>query len=278
MKKSTLILLIALIAVTGCSFPGSSIEGEPDDSIQEPVETPSGPSQTPSGPDAGQNDPTNGIPIIPGAPGINTDAYYVADYESALEINGKHYYGPNGMAADIIQILMVSCTALDSYYSEEYGGSLFDLEPDVFDGDIALDAKAVARLRSGAAADGLPYIDPTFEYDGFAINTGKRTYTIWGSINSCIKPKEVGGSGETLYQTTFTDSDISLIIDVNGQRFSFVSDDLDMDVDSVEGTAMINGSICYIEFLLSVDSTPVYPDIIPPDPVVEQLSSIDFSA
>ena len=180
--------------------------------------------------------------------------------------------------ADIIQILMVSCTALDSYYSEEYGGSLFDLEPDVFDGDIALDAKAVARLRSGAAADGLPYIDPTFEYDGFAINTGKRTYTIWGSINSCIKPKEVGGSGETLYQTTFTDSDISLIIDVNGQRFSFVSDDLDMDVDSVEGTAMINGSICYIEFLLSVDSTPVYPDIIPPDPVVEQLSSIDFSA
>ena len=255
MKKSTLILLIALIAVTGCSFPGSSIEGEPDDSIQEPVETPSGPSQTPSGPDAGQNDPTNGIPIIPGAPGINTDAYYVADYESALEINGKHYYGPNGMAADIIQILMVSCTALDSYYSEE-----------------------VARLRSGVAADGLPYIDPTFEYDGFAINTGKRTYTIWGSINSCIKPKEVGGSGETLYQTTFTDSDISLIIDVNGQRFSFVSDDLDMDVDSVEGTAMINGSICYIEFLLSVDSTPVYPDIIPPDPVVEQLSSIDFSA
>ena len=249
--KKILIALFIVFAVSSCSpmlnFGPSDNPGSTDNPDTTDPDTPSTNPDTPS-------TPSTNIPNIPGAPDINTNQEFVVDYISQMYSNCP-LQGPSAVSADIYYILVDSFTVLDRYWTESTGKSIIEEAYEENDNvRVQLSPSLSVSFDTGMDSSNAPYVRPTFSYSRHFIDASGKTVTLWGTLETKVGP-------DAELNTQCQDSDISLIIDINGQRFSFVSTDFNMDINGVTGSAYINGNICYFNFQMP-DPEPV-PDYTP---------------
>lgn len=256
--KKILIALFIVFAVSSCSpmlnFGPSDNPGSTDNPDTTNPDTPSTEPDTPS-------TPSTNIPDIAGAPDINTDQEFVVDYTSQMYSNCP-LQGPSAVSVDIYYILVDSFTALDAYWTESTGKSIIEEAYEEND-DVRVQISPTLSVSfdTGMDSSNAPYVRPTFSYSRYFMDASGKTVTLWGTLETKVGP-------DAELNTQCQDSDISLIIDINGQRFSFVSTDFNMDINGVTGSAYINGNICYFTFQMpDPEPAPNYTPVIVPNPV-----------
>ena len=237
--KKILIALFIVFIISSCSLIPNIGSAEKPGSTDNPGTTnPDTPSTTPGSPST----PSTNIPNIPGAPDINTDQEFVSNYVSLTEEYGEPVAGgPTGIATDIMSVFMDSFSTLLDVWYEKTGESLVDYTIPSHNESLTLKSGLDCHFVSGMRSDNMPYVNAEFSYNRYTISNNLQTFTCWGTMYS-----ELGPNSEGL--TTCKNSNMSIIADVNGQRFSFVSTDFNFDGTVLSGTAYINGNLCYFTF------------------------------
>ena len=261
--KRILIILMAAFIISSCSLiPNIEISDNPGSTDNPGATNPDTPSTDPSTPST----PSTNIPSIPGAPDINTDQTYVAEYISSTKgFDEPMAGGPTGIAVDMMSLYMEVFETLVNIWYEQHGEILVGGETiETHDETLSLSSNLSCHFTSGMNTSNRPQMNTDFTLNRYTTTNGMDTFTIWGSIYSEVSPNAE-------WMTTCGNSDISLIVDRNGLRFSFVSTDFTMDSEKFYGTAYINGNLCYFSLNIPDSTTevaPVYPPITVPDPVV----------
>ena len=220
MKKFFLMFvsILFILSFISCSFSSE---------YEEVTSNPDNPSISP-------DDDIPNIPEIIGAPEINTDSQFISEYESiyARIVEGGLadflVTGPSGMGFDIIELVLLSFYDFEDYLEENgieaQNGQEFDLGSGL-----------KARINGN-------FLDENFSFDfawsQYSFFTKYGTFTVWGNSTYHIYDD---GNRYGL--------DVKAIIDLNGKRFSFVSDNLSYpssDKHVLTGNAEINGDVYYI--------------------------------
>ena len=224
--KRILIIFLAALMLCSCTFnftPGSD----------NPSETPStDPDNTPS-----TDKPNANIPDIPGAPAINTDENYIRNYKSQATNN---VYGYLGVTIDALAIMVNFFNELNGFWYNEHGVELINPNENDFESSVKLNSGATADFSSSTDSSGFPHVDFSISIPGISI--GNENLIIWGTCGSnymgIIKTSE---SGLIDLSPVLNNSKIRIIVELFGNRYSVVTDNLDMSVDGIQGTVYING-------------------------------------
>ena len=226
--KRILIIFLAASMLCNCTFNFTP-------SSDNPSETPStNPDNTPS-----TDKPSTNIPNIPGAPAINTDENYIVNYRSQTLDN---VYGYLGVTVDALTITMTYLEEFSGYWWSKYQTELISpFITDTVEDSVKLDSNASIDFVRGAKSNGNPYIDFTIVIPGLQINY--TDITVWGTSKSeyvgIIDKNEE--TGDISINTSFRNCNISFIIEILGNRFSFMTENLNMTQTRLYGTVYING-------------------------------------
>ncbi len=178
---------------------------------------------------------------IPNAPSPNTNRQDISDYESiyANIIEGSSpVSGPSGIGFDVVAAAVQSFYTLEAYLADNNIAHQNDVEYDIGTG---LTGKIISWGKDSEEASFV------FSWSQHSLYTQFGTITLWGEASySC---------SDSIYSI-----DVSAIIDINGMRFSFVSNDMNYNTKTeqngkiikiiLKGTAEINGEehiiYCYL--------------------------------
>ena len=234
--KRILFIFLAALMLCSCTFnftPGSD----------NPSETPSTePDNTPS-----TDKPNANIPDIPGAPAINTDENYIRNYRSQAT---NTVYGYLGVTIDAFAIMSIFFDELNGYWYNEHGVELINPNDSDFKSSVKLNSGVTADFSSSTGSDGFPHVDFSISIPG--ISLGNEYLIIWGTCESnYVSIISKLDNGDIDLSPAFNDSKISIIVELFGNRYSFVTNDLDISAGRIQGTVYINGIRYDVNSLLS---------------------------